>query len=107
MKYRKLYIEINNLFQFWNWNLKDAPVWKMLLYAPVWRIRHVNFDFKIIRDHQKNFLWASRLWVGRRKEPILDYVPKNDKKRIQEVKIYLLEKCSIVAVYEMHELKRT
>ena len=28
----------------------------------------------------KNFLWASRLWVGRRKEPILGYVPKNDKK---------------------------
>ena len=29
------------------------------------------------RDHKKNFLWASRLWVGRRKEPILGYVPKN------------------------------
>ena len=28
-------------------------------------------------DHQKDFLWASRLWVGRRKEPILGYVPKN------------------------------
>ena len=39
-----------------------------------------KFDFKIRRDHQKNFLWASRLWVGRRKEPISDYVPKNDKK---------------------------
>ena len=33
-------------------------------------------------DHRKNFLWALRLWVGRRKEPILDYVPKNDEKRI-------------------------
>ena len=33
------------------------------------------------RDHQKNFLWASRLWVGRRKEPILGYVPRNDKKK--------------------------
>ena len=32
------------------------------------------------RDHQKNFLWASRLWVGRQKEPILGYVPKNDEK---------------------------
>ena len=40
-----------------------------------------NFYFKIRRDHQKNFLWASRLWVGRRKEPILGYVPKNDEKK--------------------------
>ena len=29
----------------------------------------------------KNFLWASRLWVGRQKKPILGYVPKNDEKR--------------------------
>ena len=29
----------------------------------------------------KNFLWASRLQVGRRKEPILGYVPKNDEKK--------------------------
>ena len=33
------------------------------------------------RDHQNNFLWASRLWVGSRKEPILGYVPKNDEKK--------------------------
>ena len=33
------------------------------------------------RDHQKNFLWSSRLWIGRRKEPFLGYVPKNDKKK--------------------------
>ena len=45
-----------------------------------------NFDFKIRRDHQKNFLWALRLWVGRRKEPILDYVPKKRQKNIQAVK---------------------
>ena len=38
-----------------------------------------NFIFKI-RDHQKNFLWVSCLWVGRRKVPILGYVPKNDEK---------------------------
>ena len=51
----------------------------LTLYAPVWQIRHVlqNFDFKIRRDHQIFLLWASRLWVGRRKEPILVYVPKN------------------------------
>ena len=39
-----------------------------------------NFVGKIRRDRQKNFLWASRLWVGRRKEPILGYLPKNYKK---------------------------
>ena len=40
-----------------------------------------TFDFNFRRDHQKNFLWASRLWVGRRKEPIVGYVPKNDEKK--------------------------
>ena len=40
-----------------------------------------TFDFNLRRDHQKNFLWASRLGVGRRKEPILGYVPKNDEKK--------------------------
>ena len=39
-----------------------------------------TFDFNLRRDHQKNLLWASRLWVGRRKEPILGYVPKKDEK---------------------------
>ena len=29
---------------------------------------------------KKNFLWTSPLWVGRRKEPILGYVPKNYEK---------------------------
>ena len=29
-----------------------------------------NFDFHISRDHQKNVIWASRLWVGRREEAI-------------------------------------
>ena len=40
-----------------------------------------NFDFNLRRDHQKNFLWASRLWVGRQKEPILGYVPKKYEKK--------------------------
>ena len=40
-----------------------------------------NFDFKIRRDHQKNILWASCPWVGRRKELILGYVPKNNEKK--------------------------
>ena len=33
-----------------------------------------NFDFKIKRDHEKNFLWALRLWVGRRQKPVLGYI---------------------------------
>ena len=52
-----------------------------------------NFDFKIRRDHQKKkkFLWASRLYVGRRKEPILDCEPKKKKlgsKGLKKMKIY-------------------
>ena len=42
---------------------------------------HRNFNSILRRDHQKNFLWAFRLWVGRRKEPILGYVPKNNEKK--------------------------
>ena len=42
---------------------------------------HQNFNSILRRDRQKNFLWASRLWVGRRKEPILGYVPKNNEKK--------------------------
>ena len=38
-----------------------------------------NLDYNLRRDPQKNFLWASRLWDGRRKEPILSYVTKNEK----------------------------
>ena len=46
------------------------------------------------KGSSKNFLWASRLWVGRRKEPILGYVPKNDEKnnlvhkRLKKMKIF-------------------
>ena len=39
-----------------------------------------NIDFNLRRDHRKKFLWSSRLGVGRRKEPILGYVPKNYEK---------------------------
>ena len=42
---------------------------------------HWNLNYILRRDHQKNFLWASHLWVGRRKVPILGYVPKNDEKK--------------------------
>ena len=44
----------------------------------------------------KNLLWASRLWVGgRRKDPVLGYVPKkkyekknSDSKGLNKMKIY-------------------
>ena len=40
-----------------------------------------NFNSILRRDRQKNFLWLPRLWPGRRKEPILGYVPKNVEKK--------------------------
>ena len=38
------------------------------------------FQFKK-KKNQKHFLWASQLWVGKREEPILGYVPKNNEKK--------------------------
>ena len=40
-----------------------------------------TFNFNLGRDPQINFLWPSRLRVGRRQEPILSYVPKNDERK--------------------------
>ena len=34
-----------------------------------------NYIQNTYKFFYKNFLWASRLWVGRRKELILGYVP--------------------------------
>ena len=48
------------------------PLWPSLLN------RFTKFKFK--KGSPKKFLWASRLWVVRRKEAILGYVPKNDGK---------------------------
>ena len=39
------------------------------------------YNFNLRRDLQKNFLWASHLWVGRWKEPLLSYVTRNDEKK--------------------------
>ena len=53
-----------------------------------------NFDSKIRSDHQKNFLWVSRLWVGKGKKLISGYVSKNCEKknsgtkRLKKMKIY-------------------
>ena len=52
-----------------------------MAHRPKYRTFDQNFNFNLRRDHQKIFLWASCLWVGRRKEPILGYVPKNDDKK--------------------------
>ena len=41
---------------------------------------HRNFNSNLRSYHQNKFLWATRLWVGRRREPILGYVPKYDEK---------------------------
>ena len=55
-----------------------------------------TFNFNFRRDHQKNFLWASRLWVCRQKEPILGYVPKKYERNnsgrngLKKIKIYKL-----------------
>ena len=48
---------------------------------PKYRTFDQNFNFILRREHQKNFLWSSRLWVGRWKDLILGYVPKKDEKK--------------------------
>ena len=44
-----------------------------------------NFDFKIRRDHGKNFLWVRRLRVCRLWKPILGYISKIDGGEIIQV----------------------
>ena len=39
------------------------------------------FVFMRKKNHRKIFIWASRLWVGRRSEPILGYISKFDGKK--------------------------
>ena len=51
-----------------------------LLPSVLYTARLVIF-FNFRRDHQKNFLRGSRLWVGRRKEPIIGYVTKNEENK--------------------------
>ena len=58
--------------------IEICAFWFNPLCPGVTNSSHQNFDFKIRRVHKKNFLWASRLWVGRWKEPILGYVPKKE-----------------------------
>ena len=48
--------------------------------------KKISFQFK--KRSLKKILWASRLWVGSRKEPILGHVQKNYEKRIHDEKGY-------------------
>ena len=41
-----------------------------------------NFNSILRRDRQKKFPMCASLWVGRRKEPILGFVSKNDEKNL-------------------------
>ena len=46
-----------------------------------------KFQLYFKKGSSKNFLWASRLWVGRRGEPILDYVPNDEKKNLVQKRL--------------------
>ena len=71
----------------WAFSCKPSLSLFLLIGKPICaqRTRYSTFDqkfnFNLRRDPRKNFLWASHLWVGRRKEPILSYVTKNDEVR--------------------------
>ena len=62
-----------------NWNLSNFFNPLLPSVPNIGRLTKILISIKegIIK---KNFLWASRLWVGRRLEPILGNVPKNDEK---------------------------
>ena len=56
----------------------------LVLIACIRNWIYVSLEVLILffrRDHQKNFLRASRRRVGRRNGPLLDYVPKTKKKK--------------------------
>ena len=74
---------------------ENRPFNPLLPSAAVMRRSAKFFYFNLRSDHQKNFLWASRLWVGRQKEPILGYTLKNFEKKknsgskgLNKMKIY-------------------
>ena len=77
-----------SLLHYWNW----VPFWVNCAQSGLITLTHycltgpfvpvlLKFRLTKSRDIRKNFLWASRLWVGRQKEPILGYVPKNYEKK--------------------------
>ena len=81
--------------KLWKKNTGTKGLKKMKIYKFLWPFTTYcvqkctnwqNFDSEIRRDHQKRFIWASRLWVGRGKKLISGYVSKNYEKRIQALK---------------------
>ena len=56
---------------FWRSGALPHPHYPFESQRRVFSTFDQNFDFKIRRDHQKNFLWAPRLWVGRRYRSLL------------------------------------
>ena len=63
------------------WSAFKSVIITLFILACPYGIVKQKFRFQFKKGSSKNFLWASRLWVGRRKEPILGYVPKNYKKK--------------------------
>ena len=57
----------------------------LTLNCPVSQMLHIepNFLFQFKKGSPKNFLWASRLWVGRQQEHTLGYITKTCEKRIR------------------------
>ena len=47
--------------------------------SPKYKTFGQNFNFNLRSDPQKHFLWASRLWLGRLKEPKLSHKKKKKK----------------------------
>ena len=85
---------------FWNWRK-----WQVLLIFFLYSLKLTNLGVKLYswqtlrnsRKSSKNFLWASRLWVGGWKEPVLSYVKKINEKKNPGTNGLIIEflKCDI------------
>ena len=56
----------------------------LFAYRLFWE-RLSNFYYNFKKGSPKNFQWVLRLWVGRRKVPLIGYVPKKGERRLQAV----------------------
>ena len=78
----KIYYSKRIYIFYFFWDFIFRFTFRIVIFFWIFNVPfHWNFNSILRRDHQKNFLWASRLWIGRRREPILGYVPKNDEKK--------------------------
>ena len=60
-----------------------------------------KFRFCFKKGSSKKFLWASRLWVGWRKEPIWGYVPKKNNlvhKGLNKTNSHFIQNCFISVI---------